>query len=161
MSEYTKPLPVPSAESGPFWEGCRRHELLLQRCAGCRSFWFPPSVLCPECLGTDWRWVPAGGRGRIHSFVVFHRVYHPGFAGEVPYVVAVVELEEGPRLTSNVVGCEARAVRSGMPVEVVFEDVTEAVTLPKFRPLTASSSGSEAGSDGGPAGDGAGGSGRL
>lgn len=134
MSEYAKPLPVSSPESQPFWEGCRRHELLLQRCARCRAFWFPPSILCPECLSTVWEWTKTNGLGKVYSFVVFHRVYHTGFADEVPYVVAVVELEEGPRLTSNIIGCDPRIVHCEMPVEVVFEDISEAVTLPKFRP---------------------------
>ena len=134
MSNYVKPLPVPSLESLPFWEGCRRHELLLQRCARCRTFWFPPSILCPECLSTAWEWTKISGRGEIYSFVIFHRTYHTGFADEIPYVVAVVELEEGPRLMSNIIECEPHAVRCEIPVEVVFEDVSETVTLFKFRP---------------------------
>ena len=134
MSEYAKPLPVPSPESQPFWEGCRRHELLLQQCAQCRVFWFPPSILCPECLGTALEWTKTGGRGKVYSFVIFHRVYHTGFVDEIPYVVALVELEEGPRLISNIIDCNPHIVHCEMPVEVVFEDVSETVRLPKFRP---------------------------
>lgn len=134
MSGYAKPLPISSPESQPFWEGCRRHELLLQRCPQCQAFWFPPSMLCPECLGTVWEWTKTSGRGSVYSFVVFHRIYHTGFANEIPYVVAVVELEEGPHLISNLIGCDPHAVHCEMHVEVVFEDVSEAVTLPKFRP---------------------------
>lgn len=134
MTPYAKPLPIATLESKPFWEGCRRHELLLQRCDHCRSFWFPPSLLCPECWGTAWQWVKTGGAGTVYSFVVFHRVYHPGWADAVPYVVAVVELDEGPRLTSNIRNCDPAAVYCGMPVAVVFEDVTSTTTLPKFCP---------------------------
>ncbi len=134
MSGYKKPLPVSSPESRSFWEGCRRHELLVQRCAECHAFWFPPSILCPECLGTAWEWTKISGWGRVYSFVVFHRVYHVGFTDEIPYVVAVVELEEGPRLMSNIIGCDPYDVHCEMAVEVVFEDVSETVTLPKFRP---------------------------
>jgi uncharacterized OB-fold protein len=134
MSGYKKPLPVSSPESRSFWEGCRRHELLVQRCAECRAFWFPPSILCPECLGTAWEWTKISGWGRVYSFVVFHRVYHVGFTDEIPYVVAVVELEEGPRLMSNIIGCDPYDVHCEMAVEVVFEDISETVTLPKFRP---------------------------
>jgi uncharacterized OB-fold protein len=134
MSGHVKPLPISSPESQPFWEGCRRHELLIQRCALCHAFWFPPSILCQECLSTEWNWTKTSGRGRVYSFVVFHRIYHTGFASEIPYVVAVVELEEGPRLMSNIIGCDPHTVHCEMPVEVVFEDVSEAVTLPKFCP---------------------------
>ena len=134
LNEYSKPLPVFSAESKPFWDGCQRHELLLQQCDRCHSFWFPPSSMCPDCLSVEWKWTRSCGRGRIHSFVIFQRVYHPGFADDVPYVVAVVELEEGPRLISNIVGCNPQSVQCEMPVELVFENVSREVTLPKFGP---------------------------
>ena len=133
MSEYTKPLPIPSAESEPFWEGCRRHELLLPRCQQCASYWSPPSAICPECLSMEWEWTRASGRGRIYSFGVYHRVYHPGFQDDIPYVVAVVELDEGPRLVSNVVHCTPEELQCDMPVEVIFEDVTPEATLYKFQ----------------------------
>ncbi len=129
---YAKPLPVPSAESKPFWEGCRRHELLVQRCKGCGKRWFPPSALCPECLSSEWEWAKTSGKGKVFSFVVYHRLYHPGFKDEIPYTVALIELEEGPRMLSNVAG-DVKAVKCDMPVEIFFEDVTEEVSLPKFR----------------------------
>ena len=132
--EYRKPLPVPSELSRPFWEACRRHELLMQCCRSCGVFRFPPAVLCPECLSEEAEWKKSSGKGKIFSFVVFHRLYHPGFEGELPYTVALIELEEGARLISNVVGCPPAEVACDMPVEVVFEDVTLEVTLPKFRP---------------------------
>jgi uncharacterized OB-fold protein len=106
----------------------------MQCCQSCGVFRFPPAVLCPECLSARVEWKAVGGRGKIFSFVVFHRLYHPGFEGELPYTVALIELEEGPRLVSNVVGCPPAEVACDMPVEVVFEDVTPEVTLPKFRP---------------------------
>jgi uncharacterized OB-fold protein len=134
MNEYRKPLPVPSPESRPLWEGCRKHELLIQRCDTCRQFVFPPNSLCPACLGTGLTWTKTTGCGRVYSFVVYHRVYHPGFENEIPYVVAIVELEEGARLLSNIIGCPPDQVRCEMPVEVAFEEVTEAVTLFKFQP---------------------------
>lgn len=82
----------------------------------------------------EWEWTKVGGRGKVYSFVVFHRVYHIGFMDEIPYVIAVVELEEGPRLMSNIISCDPQDVHCEMLVEVVFEDVSETVTLPKFRP---------------------------
>ena len=132
MSEYAKPLPVPTVESEPFWEGCKRRELLLPQCRGCAGYWFPPSPACPHCWSTEWDWRKASGRGAIYSFGVYHRVYHPGFESEVPYVFAIVELEEGPRLVGNVVDRKPEDLRCGLPVEVVFEDVTPDVTLYKF-----------------------------
>ena len=132
---YAKPLPVPSAESRPFWDAVRQHELKLQRCEACRAFWFPPSNICPECLSDRWAWTPVSGRGTVFSFVVMRRVYHPGFKDDVPYNATLVALEEGPRLMSNVVDCSNDEIQVGMPVEVVFDDVTDGVTLPKFRPL--------------------------
>jgi uncharacterized protein len=134
VTTYAKPLPVPSIESRPFWEACRRHELVLQRCARCDSFWFPPGAICPRCHSESWSWTPTTGRGTVYSFAVVHRVYHAGFAESVPYVVAVVELEEGPRLPTAIEGVAVDDIRCDMPVEVVFDDVTETVTLPKFRP---------------------------
>lgn len=129
-----KPVPVPSEESKPYWEAARRRELKLQRCLDCGAFRFPPSVLCPECSSRSAEWAAVSGRGKVYSYVVFHRAYHPAFAGDLPYAVACVELEEGPRLLSNITGVAPEKIRCDMPVEVVFEPVTEEVTLPKFRP---------------------------
>lgn len=131
---YTKPLPTPSEESVPFWEGCKRHELLIQKCSQCGAHWFPPSVMCRECLSTEWTHVQASGKGRVYTFAIYHRVYHPSFADDVPYAIGVVELEEGPRMTTNIVGCAPHDVYCEMPVEVVFDDVTDEVTLFKFQP---------------------------
>ena len=134
MSEYAKPLPYPTVESEPFWEGCKRHELLLPQCRQCAGYWFPPAATCPHCWSTEWDWRKASGRGRIYSFGVYHRVYHPGFENDLPYVFAVIQLEEGPRLVSNVINESPEKLQCDTPVEVVFEDVTEDVTLYKFTP---------------------------
>jgi uncharacterized OB-fold protein len=134
MSEYNKPLPFSSVESKPFWDACREHKLLLPRCNQCGSYWFPASATCPKCLSTDWIWSKSSGRGKIYSFGVYHRVYHKGFEADVPYVLAIVQIEEGPRLVTNVVNCKPEQVKCNMPVEVVFDDVTEDTTLYKFKP---------------------------
>jgi uncharacterized OB-fold protein len=134
MSPVAKPLPQVSPEMAPFWEAARRHELLVQRCRGCGAWRFPARDLCSRCLSRESTWERVSGRGTIFSFAVMHQVYHPGFADEVPYAIVVVELEEGARMVSNVVHCPVREVAVGMPVEVVFEDLTPEVTLPKFRP---------------------------
>ncbi len=133
---YTKPLPPMTPEMAPFWEAARRHELVMQRCRGCGVHRFPARDQCSRCLAREADWVRVSGRGTVFSFAVMHQVYHPGFAGEVPYAVVVVELAEGGRVVSNVVGCPVAALRVGMPVEVTFDNVTPEVTLPKFRPVT-------------------------
>jgi uncharacterized OB-fold protein len=129
-----KPTPAITPEMQPFYEGARRHELRVQRCAGCGALRFPARALCSECLSGDSDWVAVSGRGEIYSFNVMHQVYHPGFADEVPYAVVLVKLAEGPKMISNVVGVDVRAVKIGMPVRVVFEPLSDEVTLPKFTP---------------------------
>jgi uncharacterized protein len=133
-----KPLPHPAPESVPYWQAARAHRLELPHCNACGRFWFPPSQLCPHCLAADFKWTPVSGRGRVFSFVTFHRVYHEAFAQEVPYVVALVELEEGPRMLTNIVGATPEAVVCDMPVKVVFDDVADEFAVPKFTPVNAS-----------------------
>jgi uncharacterized protein len=129
MSE--KPLPVIDAKNRPFWEGTKARELRLFRCAGCGAMRQQVLPVCPECLAEGGEWVTASGRGTVWSWGTFHKAYFPGFAAEIPYTVVIVALEEGPRVYSSLIGA---APRIGMPVEAVFEDVTDAVTLVKFRP---------------------------
>ena len=131
---YRKPLPRIDEESRGFWEALARHELYFQRCRDCGTKRLYPRALCPSCLSSRTEWVRASGRGNVYSFSVTHQNQAPGFREELPYVLAIVELEEGVRLMTNVVGCASETVRIGMPVEVVFDDVTLEVTLPKFRP---------------------------
>ena len=140
MSEAAnrKPVPRPAPESVHYWQAAREHRLELPRCNACGQFWFPPSQSCPHCLAADFAWAAVSGVGKVFSFVTFHRVYHPAFARDVPYVVALVELAEGPRLLSNIVGVPPDAVACDMPVKVVFDDVAEDVSIPKFAPLDAS-----------------------
>jgi uncharacterized OB-fold protein len=126
-----KPQPKPCPESAPFWEGAKAHKLLLPRCNACGRFWFPPSRRCLHCLSSDFAWAESEGQGRIYSFVVFHRVYHPAFESDVPYTVAIVELDEGPRLLANIVGTPPDDVRCDMRVRVVFEDRGDQ-TIPQF-----------------------------
>jgi len=130
--DSTVPLPRPSPESAPFWEACRNGELRLQRCRACGRFWFPPAVLCPECWSTEWSWERTSGRGRIHSFVVYRRMYHPAFPP--PYVVAVVELTEGARLPTRLIDVDPDSICVGQEVEVVFAPVGGELRLPLFRP---------------------------
>jgi len=137
MSErpYKKPLPRVDEESRGWWEALQRHELYFQRCRDCGTKRLPPRAVCPVCLSSATEWVRASGRGSVHSFTVTHQNQAPGFREDLPYVLAIVELEEGPRLMTNIVECAPDTVRIGTSVEVVFDDVTPEVTLPKFRPV--------------------------
>jgi uncharacterized protein len=129
-----KPLPAISDFNRAFWEAAKRHKLALQRCNSCGKFWAPNGPVCPHCFSEDYTWEDLSGRGKIASWVVFHKVYHPAFANEVPYNVAFVEVEEGPRIISSIVGVSNDQLRIGMPVEVIFEDVNDEISLPKFKP---------------------------
>lgn len=137
MFQIDKPLPGITEDGAPFWAGTRQGELRVQRCGACGHLRFPPSILCPKCLSEDTTWVALSGRGSIYSFIIVHRPQHPGFFGDAPYNVAIVELEEGVRLHSNVVECDDAELRIGLPLEVVFHKVDDEVTLPKFRPRRA------------------------
>ena len=134
MSDYKKPIPAITAEMQPFFDAAKRHELVVQRCAQCGKHRFPAREICSSCLSRDATWERVSGRGHIFSYNVMHQVYHPGFASEVPYAVVVVELDEGARMISNLVGVALQDIKIGMPVQVVFEAVTAEVTLPKFKP---------------------------
>lgn len=137
MADYTKPLPVPQPESDFYWEKARAHELWLMQCDDCRATYFYPRPICPQCFSRNTAWVQSSGRGTLYTFAVVHRAPHPGWRDDVPYVVAMVELEGGARIPTNLVEVEPdpAVLKVGMPVEVVFDDVTDAVTLPKFRPV--------------------------
>ena len=128
---YTKPLPKIDPLNKPFWDAARQKRLVVQCCPACGDTRFPPSPVCPKCLNGAQTWKDASGRGTLQSWVEFHRAYWDGFRNELPYPVCLVQLEEGPLLVSNLVGDSGKA-RLGAPVRVVFEAVTEEVTLPKF-----------------------------
>ena len=127
-----RPLPRIDEETRGFWEACARHELYLQRCRDCGRFRHPPRAVCPACLSSRIEWVRSSGRGTVYSFTVTQQNQVPAFRDRLPYVLAYVELEEGVRLMTNVVGRAAEAVHVGMRVEVAWEDVTAEVTLPVF-----------------------------
>jgi hypothetical protein len=107
-------------------------KLLLQRCRSCGNFWFPPSARCHHCLSPDPEWQEVSGDGRIYSFVVYHRLYHPAFEQDLPYVVAIVQLAEGPRLLSNIIGTPWQDMRCDLPVRVVYADDGRGMIIPQF-----------------------------
>lgn len=127
-------LPEPTPLSRPFWDAARRHELTVQRCSACGTHVFYPRFACPSCGGRALDWVQASGRGKVYSYTIARRPTHRSFADRVPYVIAIVELEEGPRMSTNIVDCDPDSVRIGMPVEVAFEDVSDEISLVMFRP---------------------------
>jgi uncharacterized OB-fold protein len=134
---FDSPLPKPNADTRPFWEGCRRKELRFQKCRDCGHVRWPPSIMCPECHATDTEWIVADGRGVIYSYVVYHVAFHPAFKDKLPYVTAVVELHEGPRILTNIVDCDPSALRCDMPVEVIWGEIDRKLHLHRFRPAGA------------------------
>ncbi len=139
MAEDARPLPIPDPVTRPFWESLRAHAIRLQRCGTCERFVFYPRPLCPFCFSDQLVWTPVSGRGVVHAFTIPHRHPNPAFAARAPYVVALVELEEGVRMLSNLVDVDPtpQAVSVGLLVEIVYDDVTPEVTLPRFRPRRA------------------------
>lgn len=132
MAEEPKLIPQISPEMRPFFEAAREHKLAVQKCDKCDKLRFPAAPLCLACDSDQASWVPVSGRGEVFSFTIMHRAYHPAL--KVPYTLAVIELKEGVKMTSNVVDIEPSKVKCGMPVEVVFDKLSDEVTLPKFRP---------------------------
>lgn len=137
MSNYLKPLPVLDIDSGDFWNSCRKHEMALQQCLSCKSFRYPPRPLCPFCHSLETQWNRISGKGEVYVSLVMHRSYGPGWEQDVPYNISLINLDEGIRMWSNVIGCPAEEVKIGDRVEISYDDVTNEITLPKFRKLGA------------------------
>jgi uncharacterized OB-fold protein len=131
-----RPLPLQENHglTDPFWQAARRHVLLVQHCRACAAFIHFPREQCPQCFSKDLEWQEVSGRGRVYSFTHVYQPQHPGFREDTPYCVAVVQLKEGPRMLSNLIGVPLHEVRCDMPVVVAFDDVTPEWTLVKFRP---------------------------
>ncbi len=134
MAVNSRNLPRPTPETKTYWEGCRQHQLLIQRCSECSKYQFYPRIICTACMSNNIKWVKAKGSGQIISYTIVHRAISGAYAAEVPYVIAMIQLEEGPRMMSNIIQCEPGSVEIGMPVEVIFDDWSEEITIPKFRP---------------------------
>ncbi|KQP19263.1 Zn-ribbon domain-containing OB-fold protein [Pseudorhodoferax sp. Leaf265] len=132
---YSKPLPVVDVWNRPFWNACRDHRLLMQRDKAKGEFWFPPSPVVPRTLSREWEWVELSGFGTVTSWVVFHQKYYAGFADDLPYNVAMVRLDEGPFIFTNLVGMENDDIRIGQRVRVTFRDANEQVSIPVFEPV--------------------------
>jgi uncharacterized OB-fold protein len=119
-----------------FFEACARRELVLQRCGACGALRYYPRALCPKCLSSEAEYRRMSGRGRVYTFTVTHQNQAAGFRDELPYVMAYVQLDEGPRILTNIVHTDPQTVKIGMPVEVVFEDFDEGLAMAKFQRAT-------------------------
>lgn len=129
---YSKPVPRIDDNNREHWEGAQNGKLRVQHCKSCGTYRYPPARWCSQCLSEDIEWVTVSGRGTVWSWCVFHRAYFKGFGEELPYSVVLVELDEGPKLYSNLVGVPKDKVRIGMRVRAVFEPATPDLTLIKF-----------------------------
>ena len=127
-----KPFPIPDPETAPFWEAAEDGRLVLQKCGDCGAYVFYPRIVCPSCLSEALNWVPASGRAIVHSVTVVHRAGGP-FRGEVPFAVALVDLEEGPRMMSRILTEDPASVAIGDAVTVSFVAQEEGPPLPFFR----------------------------
>ncbi len=126
------PAPVVNPDSREYWEGANSGRLMIRKCRSCQRTHFMPRYLCPTCWSPDLDWIQASGRGTVHSFTVIRRAPLPEFADRVPYVVALIDLEEGPRMMANILGEDALQTRIGDRVEVRFEDRAGGTKIPQF-----------------------------
>ena len=135
MSEaYQKPIPVMQPWSEEFWKGTKQHKLLIQECNDCNVKIFYPRKYCPECWSANLGWSEASGKAKVYTYTTMMDMVEPKFWEDLPYVLAIVELEEGIKMMTRIVECEPETVSMGMDVEVVFEDISDECALPFFRP---------------------------
>lgn len=134
MVDYDKPLPKTNELNAPYWEAARKHKLRIQKCRDCGQWSADFSRLCMNCGHEALEWTEASGQGTVWSYGIFHKSYFPSFVKDAPYNVAIVQLDEGPRVYTNLVGVSNDAIRIGMPVRTFFDDVTDTATLIKFEP---------------------------
>jgi uncharacterized OB-fold protein len=126
-------LPAPNELTAPYWEAARQHRLVVQRCC-CGRLSHPPLASCPACHSSRFTWKQMSGDGAVYAFTWVSHSVHPVSAGETPYILVLVELSEGPRILTNLRQCAPEDAHVGLPVRVLFEDISEAVTLPQFAP---------------------------
>ena len=133
---YKKPIPVPQGESDYYWEKAKEEELWLRKCNECQEAYFYPRDISPCCFSKDTSWIQASGRAKLFTYGIVHRAPHAGFVDDVPFVTAIVQLEEGPKMATNIVMDDPtpEKLQIDMPLEVVFDSITDEITLPKFKP---------------------------
>jgi len=134
MNEKAKPVPVVNAWSKPYWEAANENKFVIQKCKSCGKYNFIPRMVCPHCFGDELEWVEASGKGTVYSYTTVLNNAPSAFAADVPYVVAIIRLAEGPQMVSNIVGIEPEKIKCDMEVEVTFERLNDQFNLPKWRP---------------------------
>ena len=134
---YRKPVPPVDVISAHYWQSAAQGKLMLNTCNSCENIMFYPRATCTRCLSNDLGWIEASGRGEVYAFTVCYRAPDAVFREDAPYVIALIDLAEGPRMMSNVTDCDPDAVHIGMPVEAWFEPATEDIAIPKFKPIGA------------------------
>ena len=130
----TKHFPIPTPETARYWEACHNHQLLIQKCAGCGKHQFYPRSICSHCNGDNVEWVEAAGRGKVISYTVMHRAVSKAYDEADTSVLALIRLVEGVQMMSNIVKCDPEKIHAGMAVEVTFEDWSDRISVPMFRP---------------------------
>ena len=128
-------LPGPRPETATWWDSCREHKLMIQHCLKCGAFQFYPRIICSSCTSGQIEWVQSAGQGKVVTFTICRVPVAEAYAADVPYVVALIQLQEGPTMMSNIVNCDPDSVFSGMEVEVVFEIWNDEITMPQFQPV--------------------------
>ena len=133
---YKKPIPTPQGESDHYWQKAKEGELWLRKCNACGEAYFYPRDISPCCFSRDTTWIKASGKATLYTYGIVQRAPHPGFVEDVPFVTAIVELEEGPTMPTNIVIDDPTPenLQVGMALEAVFEDITDTIALPKFKP---------------------------
>ena len=130
-----KYIPKPTVETAPYWDACQNHQLLLQQCADCDSVQFYPRMMCTACTSEKVEWKRASGTGTVESYTIVHRAISKAYQSEAPYIVALIRLDEGPMMMSNIRNCDINEMKTGMKVKVVFETWSETMTIPQFTPM--------------------------
>jgi uncharacterized OB-fold protein len=136
MDKPKKPVPIVNPWARPFWQAARQGRLIIQQCKDCKKFIFYPRIACIHCGSDKIEWVEASGKGTIYSYTVVETNAPSAFTKDVPYVIAIVRLEEGVQMLTNIIGCDPYQVKCDMPVQVTFEKLDDEFTLPKFKPST-------------------------
>ncbi|PKN60285.1 MAG: hypothetical protein CVU53_03890 [Deltaproteobacteria bacterium HGW-Deltaproteobacteria-11] len=133
--DLKKPLPVPTKWSQPFWDAAKQHKLVLKKCSKCGHIDHPPYLYCTACQADEHEWIEAAGRGKLFAYAVNYFGVPFPFWSDLPYALGMIDLAEGVRMISNIVECDPEQLENGMELEVVFDDVTDEITLPKWRPV--------------------------
>lgn len=133
MSIPGRPKPVVTVLGEPFWAACNERRLVAQRCLGCQQLRHYPQERCPLCYAAEYDWAPLSGRGEVYSYTVSHRPFHPAWQEHAPYVVATIELEEGVRMVSDLIGADPDSIKIGQGVEITFEALDDFGLIPRFR----------------------------